>query len=182
MAPSRSAIARIPLPKAFAGLWRPWPLARLGVALALACPAWSGLLAGNNARITGLSDVAFGSIATLSADSVQSQNICVFSNSSTNGYYVTATGSGSSGAFTLASGANLLPYDVEWSPASGQSTGTLLSPNAALTGEVSSATQPSCNSGPSTSASLIIILRSAQLSSARAGSYSGTLTLVVGPE
>lgn len=182
MAPSRLATARNPSPRTFAKLWRRRPMARIGVGLALACPAWSGLLAGNNARITGLSDVAFGTLANLSSDSVQSQNVCVFSNSSTNGYYVQATGSGSGGAFTLASGSNLLAYDVEWSPSSGQSSGNLLSPNVALTGQVSSATQPSCNSGPASSASLIILLRAAKLSSATAGTYSGTLTLLVAPE
>jgi hypothetical protein len=95
---------------------------------------------------------------------------------------VQATGSGSGGAFTLASGSASLAYEVQWSQVSGQTSGTQLSPNVALTGQVSSATQPSCNSGPSTSASLIVILRSAQLSAAAAGSYSGTLTLLVAPE
>ena len=156
--------------------------ARLGAALALALPAWSELVAGNNVRITGLSDVAFGTIATLSSDSVRSQSICVFSNSPTNGYNIKATGSGSGGAFTLSSGSNALAYEVQWSPLSGQSSGTTLSPNVALTGQVSSATQHACNSGPASSASLIVILRAAQLSAASAGTYSGTLTLLVAPE
>jgi hypothetical protein len=47
---------------------------------------------------------------------------------------------------------------------------------------VSTATQQTCNSGPATSASLVVILRTAALSSAAAGSYSGSLTLVIGPE
>jgi hypothetical protein len=154
----------------------------LGAALALALPAWSELVAGNNVRITGLSDVAFGTVANLSSDSVRSQSICVFSNSPANGYYVQATGSGSGGAFTLASGSNALAYDVQWSPVSGQSSGTTLSPGVALTGQISAATQPSCNSGPASSASLIVILRAAKLSAAPAGTYSGTLTLLVAPE
>lgn len=153
-----------------------------GATLALALPAWSALLAGNKVRITGLSDVAFGTVANLSTDWTRSQNICVYSTSPTAGYNVRATGSGSGGAFTLASGSNALAYEVEWSPVSGQSTGTTLSPNVALTGQVSSATQQTCNSGPATSASLIVILRSAQLSAATAGTYSGTLTLLVAPE
>jgi hypothetical protein len=182
VAPAWSATAGDPLPRSFAGFWRGWSLARLGAGLALACSAWSGLQAANKDRITGLSDVAFGSLANLSSDSVQSQNVCVFSSSSTSGYNVEAIGSGSGGAFTLASGSNLLGYDVEWSSASGQTSGTLLSPNVALTGQTSPATQQTCNSGVPSSASLIIILRAAQLSSATAGSYSGTLTLVVAPE
>ena len=182
MAPLRSATARTPSPRRFAGFRRCWLLARIGAGLALASLASSGVLAADKARITGLSDVAFGMLANLSADSVQSQNVCIFSSSSTNGYNVQAIGSGSGGAFTLASGSNVLGYDVEWNSASGQSSGTLLSPNVALTGQVSSATQQTCNSGPASSASLIIVLRAAKLSSATAGSYSGTLTLVVAPE
>jgi hypothetical protein len=158
-------------------------LLECGKGLALAACAWpSAALAGNNVRITALSDVSFGTLASLSSDAVRSQSLCVFSNSPTNGYHVQATGSGSGGAFTLASGSASLAYEVQWAQVSGQTSGTQLSPNVALTGQVSSATQPSCNSGPSTSASLIVILRSAELSAAAAGSYSGTLTLLVAPE
>ena len=52
----------------------------------------------------------------------------------------------------------------------------------ALTGQVSGATHQTCNNGPASSASLIILLRSNVLSSAIAGAYNGTLTLVVGAE
>jgi hypothetical protein len=138
--------------------------------------------ANDKVRITGLTDVAFGSIANLGADAVRSQSLCLFSNSSTNGYNVTATGTGSGGAFTLTSGALSLPFDVQWSSSSGQSSGSQLSPNVPLTGQVSTASQQTCSSGPATSASLIVILRATALSSATAGTYAGTLTLLVSPE
>ena len=95
---------------------------------------------------------------------------------------VTATGTGPAGAFQLASGLGSLPFEVQWSSVSGQTSGATLSPNVPLTGQVSSATQQTCNSGPASSASLVLVLRSAALSSATAGTYNGTLTLVVGPE
>jgi hypothetical protein len=57
-----------------------------------------------------------------------------------------------------------------------------LSPNVPLTGQTSTATQQTCNSGPATSASLIVVLRSTALSSATAGTYNGAVTLLVGPE
>lgn len=156
---------------------------KCGKGLALAAMVWSSAApAGNNVRITGLSDVAFGTLANLSSDAVRSQNVCVFSNSPTNGYNIQATGSGSGGGFILASGGRTLAYEVQWAQLSGQTTGTQLSPNVSLTGQVSAATQPSCNSGPASSASLIVILRAGQLSTAAAGSYSGTLTLLVAPE
>jgi hypothetical protein len=138
--------------------------------------------ASNNVRITQLSDVAFGLITNITSDSSSSQDICVYSNSANDGYNVRAIGSGSGGAFTLASGSASLAYDVEWSSASGQANGTVLTPNVALSGQVSAARQQTCNSGPSSSASLIITIRSSALASAEAGSYSGALTLVIGPE
>lgn len=151
--------------------------------LAAAAVAWTApAAAANKVRLTNLSDVAFGTVANLGVDAVRSQNVCVYSNSNASGYHVTAIGTGAGGAFELASGANSLAFDVSWSSATGQSTGLALSPNVPLTGQISAATQQSCNSGPATSASLIITLPAAALSSAIAGNYSGTLTLVVGPE
>jgi hypothetical protein len=133
-------------------------------------------------RIGNLSDVNFGLISNLQADARQSQNLCVYSQSSGNRYSITATGSGSGSAFTLSNGSNSLAYEVEWSDQSGQTTGTRLTPAVAATGRVSAATQQTCNSGPANSASLTIILRSSALSQAREGNYSGSLTLLVAAE
>lgn len=129
-----------------------------------------------------MSDVAFGTIANLSADAINSQSICVYSSSAGSGYNVTASGSGPSGAFQLLSGAQILPFEVQWSATSGQTSGIQLNPNVPLTGQASIASQQTCNSGPASSASLVVILRSSALTSASAGTYSGTLTLLVGPE
>lgn len=153
-----------------------------GASIAAALMAAPAAGQSNNVRITKLTDVAFGTLANLAADSVSSQSICVYANTQNNGYRITANGSGSGGAFALASGPNVLGYEVQWSPSPGQSSGMQLSPNVTLTGLITSATQQTCNSGPAASASLIVVLRSSALSSAMAGSYSGTLTLLVGPE
>lgn len=159
------------------------PLLRALIGLTAAAGFWSvPAAAADKVRLTNLSDVAFGTVANLTVDAVSAQNVCVYSNSSTNAYHVTAMGTGPGGGFALASGANSLAYQVSWSSSSGQSAGLLLSPNVPLTGQISSATQQTCNSGPATSASLIITLPAAALSSAIAGTYSGSLTLVVGPE
>lgn len=133
-------------------------------------------------RVTNLSDVNFGLISNLQADARRAQNVCVFSQSSGNRYSVTAIGSGTGSSFALSNGSNSLAYEVEWNDQSGQTSGTSLSPTVAATGRVSAATQQTCNSGPATSASLIIILRSSALTQAREGSYSGSLTLVVAAE
>lgn len=133
-------------------------------------------------RITNLSDVDFGLIANLQTESRRSQNICLFSNSSGNAYSVTASGSGTGGSFALANGSSTLAYQVEWTPQSGQTSGTALSANVILSGQTSAATHQFCNSGPATSASLIIVLRADELSRAREGNYSGSLTLLIAAE
>lgn len=164
---------------------------RLRLLSALCAGAFAALhaapaAAGDTVRISGLSDVAFGSISNFSGDSVQSQSLCLYSKSPPADHYrITAAGSGPGGAFLLSSGSATLPFDVQWSDSAGQSSGSQLLPNQPLTGQQSSAGAGSaddCSSGPGTTASLIIILRSASLSTAASGSYSGTLSLLVAPE
>jgi len=155
----------------------------LGCLPAVLCfSAAPSIAASNKVRVTALSDVSFGTVANLSIDSIANQSVCIFADTVTNGYNVTASGAGPGGSFVLSSGAATLAYDVQWSSSPGQSTGATLSANVPLTGQVSSATQQSCSSGPASSASLIVVLRSAALSSAAAGTYSGNLTLVIGAE
>ena len=167
-----------------------WPGARRTLSRLAGCAAGLAMLfaaaplqaQSNNVRLTKLSDVAFGSLVNLGVDASVAQNICVFAQTSGNRYRVTATGSAPGGAFALASGSDLLGYEVQWNASSGQSSGLQLSPSVAQTGLISSATQQTCNSGPATSASLILFLRSSALQSAKAGSYTGTLTLVIGAD
>jgi hypothetical protein len=138
--------------------------------------------ASNKVRITDLSDVNFGVVANLGVDAIRNQSLCLYADTDTNGYNITASGTGSGGAFELSSGSRTMSYEVQWSSSSGQGSGTQLASNVPLTGQVSNATHQVCNNGPATSASLIILLRSNVLSSATAGAYNGTLTLVVGAE
>jgi hypothetical protein len=154
-------------------------LAGASAVLLTATPAHA---ASNKVRLTALGDVAFGSISNLAVDASQSESVCLYSDTNTNGYNITATGTGPGGAFSLSTGSDELAFEVQWSASSGRSSGTQLLPNVPLTGQTSSATQQTCSNGPATTASLIILLRSTSLSSAAAGAYSGTLTLVVGAE
>ena len=132
-------------------------------------------------QLSGLTDMAFGTVNPASAAS-KAEDVCVWSNTSGRGYTVTATGSGASNAFTLTDGTNTIPYSVSWSDTAGQSSGTALSTASALSGLVSAAVNPTCSSGPAASASLIVDMTAASLQAASAGSYTGTLTLVVAPE
>jgi hypothetical protein len=136
----------------------------------------------NRVQLSGLSDVSFTNQDPASAAS-NAQNVCVWSNTSTKGYNVTATGSGTGNAFTLANGANSVGYNVEWAGTSGQASGSSLTSGTALTGLTSTATAAGCSSGPATTASLIVKIPAANLQSMKAAlSYTGTLTLVVAPE
>lgn len=133
-------------------------------------------------RISGLSDVAFTNVDP-SVDASNAQNVCVWSNTSTKGYRLTATGSGAANAFTLANASLTVPYSVEWSGSSGQTSGTALTSGSPLTGLVSTATNSNCASGPSASASLIVRIGADSLQTMDAAtSYTGTLTLLVAPE
>jgi hypothetical protein len=137
----------------------------------------------NRVQITALNNVSFTSVDPTS-NATNAQNVCVWSNTSTKGYSVTATGSGTAGAFTLASGALApVPYSVQWSQSTGQTTGTALSKSVALTGQLSTATRPTCNSGPATTASLVVGIAATDLQNmVSSTSYTGTLTLLVAPE
>lgn len=136
---------------------------------------------GDKANLSGLADVTFGTIGTFN-DRFSSQSVCAYSASSTSRYSVTALGNGPGGSFALTSGSAQLPYEVLWSPFPGQTNGTNLVAGSTQPGLDSGATQKTCNNGPSTSASLTVVLRSSALSSARAGNYSGTLQLTIAPE
>ena len=133
-------------------------------------------------RINNLSDVAFGTIFNSTIDRSISQSICVYVRPDISLYDVTATGSGAGGAFTLSSGGNTLAYEVQWAASAGQTTGTALNAGLPLSNQANASTHNGCNgSGPSTTASLITIVRATEIGLASSGSYSGTLTLLVAP-
>ena len=130
-----------------------------------------------NVQITQLSDVSFGTISNVGIDQIQSQSVCAYSGLLGGRYTLTATGSGAGGAFTLANGASVLPYEVQWNgSAAGQSSGTNLVSGAALTGQTALL---SCPILQVTNSSQIIIRRAAPLTTATAGNYSGTLTIML---
>lgn len=150
----------------------------IGVAL-LACAASNA-----NAQlvqISRLTDPGFGKISNFTTDITNADNVCVYSTASGGLYHVTATGSGTGGAFTLASGANLLAYEVQWAASSGQTTGTDLTSGVASTVFTSNAVNAGCTSAPTNVATLLTILRTASVSAATSGSYTGVLTLLVAP-
>jgi hypothetical protein len=134
-------------------------------------------------RISGLNDVNFLN-ANPEVDASNAQNVCVWSNSANRRYNITASGSGTSGAFTIASGAlTPIAYSVQWDDASGASTGDALTPGTALASQTSVATRSLCEDVSAESASLIVGITAANLQAMQGGaSYTGLLTLTVAPE
>lgn len=136
----------------------------------------------NRARITGLSDVAFTNQDPATAAS-NAQNVCVWSNTATKAYTLTASGSGTASAFTLSNGSGTVPYAVEWASSTGQTSGTGMTTGTASASLTSTATNQTCASGPTASASLIVKMSTTDLGSMSAGSsYTGTLTLLITPQ
>jgi hypothetical protein len=134
------------------------------------------------ARLSGLTDVSFLNQDPAVAASTP-QNVCVWSNTATKAYTITATGSGAANAFTLANGALTTPYSVQWNATSGQTSGTALTAGTASGSLTSVATQQSCASGPTSSASLIVGIATTDLQTMQASTtYTGTLTLLITPQ
>ena len=97
---------------------------RLLLALAGILPAGIADGASNKVRVSDLSDIAFGPIGNLGADAIRSESLCLYANTDTNGYNITATGIGPGGSFVLTSGVQPLPFEVAWSSSAGQNSGT----------------------------------------------------------
>jgi hypothetical protein len=133
------------------------------------------------ARLTGLADVNFGLVTSLTDTSI-SQSVCVYTSSRTDRYSVLALGGGAGNGFVLDAGPSQLQYEVLWADAPGATSGTSLVAGTLTPGFVSAVKQQTCNSGPPTSASLTIRLRDHVLQNARSGSYSGILAITIAPE
>jgi len=136
----------------------------------------------NRARITGLTDVTFASQDPNTAAS-SAQNVCVWSNTATKAYTITASGSGTANAFTLSNGSSTAAYSVEWAATSGQTSGTALTAATASASLTSGAVNQTCSSAPTASATLLVKMATVDLGTMSAGSnYTGTLTLLVTPQ
>jgi len=140
------------------------------------------VLVTSRSQISGLTDVTFTAVDPASTAS-SAQSVCVWSNTSNKGYSITASGNGPGNAFALTSGALSTPYSVAWSDSPGQAAGTSLNPGETLTGQVSTATQPLCSSGPATSSSLVVAITAEDLQTMTPDTaYVGALNLLVSPQ
>lgn len=134
------------------------------------------------AQITGLSDVAFTGQNPASAAS-NAQDVCVWTNTASKQYRVTATGDGTASAFTVGSGALApVPYSVQWSGSVGQASGTALTTTAISTVIFgSTAANPTCTTGGETASLIVGIASSDLMTMQAAATYAGVLTLLITP-
>ncbi|HEY9033719.1 MAG TPA: hypothetical protein VIN71_07275 [Pseudomonadales bacterium] len=131
-------------------------------------------------QISRLNDITFGAYAG-SGNLTATEAFCVYRNG-TGLYQVTLTGDsdglgGPGTDFFVTSGANVLPYTVDYDDGSGALAVTSATPVTTRQGHQ---TLPDC--GVADNTSLTVTLLEADLQAAVAGAYAGTLTLVVAPE
>jgi hypothetical protein len=127
-------------------------------------------------KISGLEDIALAVQADGSATGTTSA--CIYRNG-TGSYSLTANGDGAASSFSLSDGgSNVMPYTVTFDDGSGAAA---LTKNTALTG-LSNADTLSTTCNGTTNATIAITVATADFSSAPAGDYTGTLTLIIAPE
>lgn len=137
-------------------------------------------------KISNLNDLTLASWIDGDGAVTLTDDVCVYSTRPSGAYTIKATGSGTSSAFTIASGLLTIPYTVTWNSGG---VGALANTGTTLTTNVTSATlnnaatdNQNCAGGsPGDTARLIVGITNANMQSASDGVYTGTLTLLVSP-
>lgn len=127
----------------------------------------------NLVKIFKLADIAF---TTNSFPATGSSTFCAYSNVSST-YAVTVTSVETS--FVLKNGGNSVGYAVDWTDSGG--TVHPVTYNTKITGLPTGSANPTCGGGASTNGSVTITINEADLGTAPAGVYSGTLNIDVSP-
>ena len=147
----------------------------------LALPASAGGLA---VQINGVSDLNLGSWS-IGDPAVSSYiDVCIAATLTVplSDYAVTATGSN---GYNLVNGTNLIPYTLTWESSGagnlGTSNGTALSNGVLLDNQPNAyvLSAPFCSTG--NNARLHIKITQAAMVAAMAGTYTGTITLLISP-
>ncbi len=131
----------------------------------------------NSVKITGVEDIAFGSV--VAAPNKSSFDVCIYS--TTGSYNIRASSANGTGTnFRLHSSGNYIVYDVEWNNAASGTSGTNQDHNvtsSTLTGADSSS--QSCGGGDN--ARVFVEVDGTSFNSAAIGTYTDTLTLLITP-
>lgn len=110
-------------------------------------------------------------------------DLCIYTNSTAGRYRVTAVGSGSGGAFKIKNQTTLeeLDYALNWNDQNGTSGGVPISSGTALTNQTGADTA-STNCSGGTNSNLQVTFSEQNLLAAEAGTYSGSLSIMVEPD
>lgn len=131
-------------------------------------------------RVTGFSDFSMGTWSGSGDMVLADGTICTYKSTGGKNYKITATGSGTGGALTVASGAYTIAYTVGWKASQG-TAGTYTNLPAGSAQSFSPANTTSQTCGGSYNAAMQVTITSTALGSAKMGSYSGTLTILMEP-
>ncbi len=134
------------------------------------------LTVNDEVRISNLTDINLGVFA--GADAIGSSNACVYRNG-TGAYQITASGDGAGGAFTLTDGTNSVAYSIDYDDGTGAQPMT-----TGITVLGRSGADPASSTCATTGDNATVTATVAAVDAATlpAGTYAGTLTLLVAPE
>jgi hypothetical protein len=125
--------------------------------------------------ISGLSDITL--TGGDGSDATGSSGVCVFRNSAGT-YNITASGSGAANAFTITDGTDTLDYALTFD----DGTGAEALATGAVLPSLNNANTSSKTCDGATNGTIGITVAAADYDAAAAGTYNGTLTLLVAPE
>jgi hypothetical protein len=130
-------------------------------------------------QVTDIQDPLLSTTYGTSGDLDANDDVCVWTNDTGDEYKVTATGSGTASAFTITDGTETIAYSVYWNDETGITGRTTLTTNVQTTAAQTGAT----NTYPCTvnNANLSVNIAQNAILSAQAGTYTGTLTVVLAP-
>lgn len=127
-------------------------------------------------RISNMNDFNFGTWSG-TGNLTASDNVCIY-DSVNNNYRIRGSGSGTGGAFTLANGANTLPYSVTFQGTVGGAVALTANVQTAAI-RAANTTSSTCAGG--TNATISITITAANMLTVDAGTYTGVLTILLRP-
>ena len=125
-------------------------------------------------QITDMDPMSLGFFDGIN-DLIGVDGVCVYRNEAAGDYTIAGTGDGAGSAFEIASGGNVLPYQVEYDDGSGFVALTA----GGLPVNQTNADTTASDCGGGTTASLRVTVLATDMLAAPNGSYAGTLTLTV---
>lgn len=137
----------------------------------------------NTALITGVDDIAFGTLGILPTPAVEISAMCVYAASA--GAYGITISSGNGGFTMNETSGGTLAYSVRWADSSGVLAA--VADGVATTALLGSSTELDCASTtaggvPNSNAILEVTIANTDYNAAPAGDYTDTLTLLITPE